>query len=135
MEFEQLIKYVAITLFAFFVAAPIFMSTIGKFTIQKRFGILMVDEKVISEEQYKSTFKTQQIVGTFFSLLILSVLIVSGIRNGLYAWLCILAGILVGAYKSRRQVQYTSETVKGFKRLFVNQFDVDKLNEFVEKNF
>lgn len=135
MEFGELIKYIIFTLIAFFVAAPIFLSTIGKFTIQKRFAILMVEEKVITEEQYKKTIRTQQIVGCVISLLILTVLITTGCKNGLYAWLCILAGLLVGAFKSRRQVQYTSETVKSFKRLFVDQYDKDKLNAFIEKNF
>lgn len=135
MEFGELIRYAIITLVAFFVVAPIWMSTIGKFTTQKRFAILMVEEKVITEEQFKKTIKMQQIIGVIFSILLLAIVIFSGIKNGMYAWLCSLAGILIGAYKSRRQVQYTSETVKTFKRLFVDQFDIDKLNEFVEKNF
>ena len=135
MDFQTLIKYVIITLVALFIAGPVIMNTIGKFGVQRRFAILMVQEGVITEETVKKTQKAQQMIGLVLSILLVAILVSMGIRNGLYGWLCIAAGLLVGAFRARRAVQYTSATVQSFKRMYVDQFDKEKLNEFVDKNF
>lgn len=135
MDFQTLIRYVIITLVALFIAAPVVMNTIGKFGVQRRFAILMVQEGIITEEVFSKTQKTQQMIGVVLSVLLLAVLIGMGLKNGLYGWLCIIAGLAVGAFRARRTVQYTSATVQSFKRVYVDQFDKEKLNDFVEKNF
>ena len=135
MNFSELIRYVIITLIAFFVASPVIMSTIGRFGVQRRFAIHMVNEGIITEETFKSTQKTQQIVSIAFSILVIGVLVSMGIMNGLYAWICILGGLIVGALRFRGAVIYSSQTVQSFKKVYVDKYDIEKLNKFVEENF
>ena len=69
-EFGVFLWNAAITLFAFFAVAPIVLSAVSMFGVQKRFAQTMIDEGVISAEEVKVIQPKKQLAGVIISAVV-----------------------------------------------------------------
>ena len=105
-----------ITLFCFFALAPIVLSAISTFGVQKRFAQTMVDEGVISAEDVKLLLPKKQLAGVIISVVV-------------------AAAVVAGIMKYRKVLQFNSLTVQRFKNTFKDSYNAKKLNAYVDKMF
>lgn len=124
-----------VMLFAFFAAAPLLLSAVSAFGVQKSFAGVMVEEGIIKEEDVKMLLPKKQIAGVVISLLVLAVLFITANKAAPYGFICAGVGLVGGALKYRRILQFNSLTVKRFQTTFRGSYDAKKLNVYVDKHF
>ena len=124
-----------ITLFAFFTGAPITLSAISTFGVQKRFAQVMVEEGVIAEEEVKRILPKKQGAGLVIAIIVLAALGIAAWRAAPYGPICAVIGFVLGLVKYRKVLQFNSLTVQRFKNTFKDSFNADKLNRYVDKMF
>lgn len=133
--FGILLLNAALTLFAFFAAAPITLSAISTFGVQKQFAQTMIDEGVISEEEVKRILPKKQGAGVVIAIIVLAALAITAWRAAPYGPICAVVGLAMGLVKYRKVLQFNSLTVQRFKNTFKDSFNADKLNRYVDKMF
>lgn len=124
-----------ITLFSFFAAAPIVLSAIATFGVQKRFAKIMVDEGVISADEVQAIQPKKQLAGVIISVVVVGALAYTCVKMLPYGPICALFGLVAGVMKYRRVVQFNSMTVQQFKNTYKDRYNVKKLNAYVDKMF
>lgn len=134
-DFGTLLVNAAVTLFGFFAAAPMVLSTISTFGVQKRFAAVMVEEGVVKEADVKTLLPKKQLAGVVISLLVFAALFFTAWRMAPYGLICAVAGVGCGLLKYRKVVQFNSLTVKRFQSTFKDNYDAKKLNAYVDKHF
>lgn len=133
--FGILLLNAVLTLFAFFAAAPITLSAISTFGVQKQFAQTMIDEGVISEEEVKRILPKKQGAGVVIAIIVLAALAITAWRAAPYGPICAAVGLAMGLVKYRKVLQFNSLTVQRFKNTFKDSFNADKLNRYVDKMF
>ncbi|MBQ2782961.1 MAG: hypothetical protein IJE94_07205 [Oscillospiraceae bacterium] len=133
--FGILLLNVVLTLFAFFAAAPITLSAISTFGVQKQFAQAMVEEGVIAEEEVKRILPKKQGAGLVIAIIVLAALGIAAWRAAPYGPICAVVGFVLGLVKYRKVLQFNSLTVQRFKNTFKDSFDAAKLNRYVDKMF
>ena len=133
--FGILLLNAVLTLFAFFAAAPITLSAISTFGVQKRFAQTMVDEGIIAEEEVKRILPKKQGAGVVIAIVVLAALFIAAWRGAPYGPICAVVGMVLGLVKYRKVLQFNSLTVQRFKNTFKDSFDAAKLNRYVDKMF
>lgn len=124
-----------LTLFAFFAAAPITLSAVSTFGVQKQFAHAMIEEGVIAEEEVKRILPKKQGAGVVIAIIVLAALGIAAWRAAPYGPICAVVGMVLGLVKYRKVLQFNSLTVQRFKNTFKDSFNVDKLNRYVDKMF
>ena len=124
-----------ITLFSFFAVAPIVLSAVSQFGVQKRFARTMLDEGVISAEEVKLIQPKKQIAGVIISVIVVAALAYTCVKMLPYGPICALFGLVAGIMKYRKVTQFNSLTVQRFKNTYKDEMDVKKFNRFVETHF
>ena len=133
--FGILLLNVVLTLFAFFAAAPITLSAISTFGVQKQFAKVMIEEGVITEEEVKRILPKKQGAGLVIAIIVLAALGIAAWRAAPYGPICAVVGFVLGLVKYRKVLQFNSLTVQRFKNTFKDSFDAAKLNRYVDKMF
>lgn len=133
--FGILLLNAVLTLFAFFAAAPITLSAISTFGVQKRFAQAMVEEGVIEAEEVKRILPKKQGAGAVIAIIVLAALGIAAWRAAPYGPICAVVGIVLGFVKYRKVLQFNSLTVQRFKNTFKDSFNAEKLNRYVDKMF
>ena len=133
--FGILLLNAVLTLFAFFAAAPITLSAISTFGVQKRFAQTMVDEGIIAEEEVKRILPKKQGAGVVIAIVVLAALGIAAWRGAPYGPICAVVGMVLGLVKYRKVLQFNSLTVQRFKNTFKDSFNAEKLNRYVDKMF
>ena len=131
----QIILLILLLVVGFFIVCPVLISTIAKFTVQKRFAILMANKGIITNNEYYTIMRQQQMIGIWLSLLVLGGSLLFAQSQGTYGYLSLLAGFLLGLIKSGRLLKYNSLTVRAFLTTFSDVYDMDKMKEFLEETF
>lgn len=124
-----------ITLFSFFAVAPIVMSAISQFGVQKRFAQTMIDEGIISAEEVKAIQPKKQTAGVIISVIVVGALAYTCVKMLPYGPLCALFGLVAGVMKYRKIMQFNSLTVQRFKSTYKDSYNAKKLNAYVDKMF
>lgn len=124
-----------ITLFSFFAVAPIVMSALSMFGVQKRFAQVMIDEGVISAEEVKAIQPKKQLAGVIIAVIVTGALVYTCVKMLPYGPLCALFGLVAGVMKYRKVMQFNSLTVQRFKNTYRDSYNVKKLNAYVDKMF
>ena len=124
-----------LTLFAFFAAAPITLSAISTFGVQKQFAKVMIEEGVIAEEEVKRILPKKQGAGLVIAIIVLAALGIAAWRAAPYGPICAVVGMVLGLVKYRKVLQFNSLTVQRFKNTFKDSFNAEKLNRYVDKMF
>lgn len=124
-----------ITLFSFFAVAPIVMSAISQFGVQKRFAQTMIDEGIISAEEVKAIQPKKQTAGVIISVIVVGALAYTCVKMLPYGPLCALFGLVAGVMKYRKIMQFNSLTVQRFKNTYKDSYNAKKLNAYVDKMF
>ena len=122
-------------LFAFFVVAPILLTTASLFGVQKRFAQAMVEEGIIDADTVKQMQSKKQIAGVLISLVLFAVLLWTCWKTAPMGYLCGGVALAAGFLKYRKIVQYNSLTVKRFRNTYKDQMNVTKFNKFVDTHF
>ena len=133
--FGILLLNAVLTLFAFFAAAPITLSAISTFGVQKRFAQTMVDEGIIAEEDVKRILPKKQGAGVVIAIVVLAALGIAAWRAAPYGYICSVVGLVLGFVKYRKVLEFNSLTVQRFKNTFKDSFNAEKLNRYVDKMF
>ncbi len=133
--FGILLLNAVLTLFGFFAVAPIVLSAISTFGVQKRFSQAMIDEGIISAEDVKRILPKKQLAGTIIAIIVVAALAIAAWRAAPYGPICATVGTVLGLVKYRKVLQFNSLTVQRFKNTFKDSFDADKLNRYVDKMF
>lgn len=124
-----------ITLFSFFAVAPVVLSAISTFGVQKRFAQTMVDEGIISDAEVKALQPKKQIAGVIVSVIVVGALVYTCVKMLPYGPICALFGLAAGVMKYRKVVQFNSLTVQRFKNTYRDHYNAKKLNAYVDKMF
>lgn len=124
-----------ITLFSFIAVAPIVMTAISLFGVQKRFAQTMVDEGIISAEAVKDIQPKKQLASVIISVVVVGALAYTCVKMMPYGSICALFGLVAGVMKYRRVLQFNSLTVQRFKTTYKDKYNVKKLNAYVDKMF
>ena len=127
--------YVAITLFAFFVAAPCLLSAISLFGVQKRFAKVMIEEGVVTAEEVKKYHPKKQIAGVILSILAMTALVLTCYKTGNIGYLCGILSFTGGVLKYRHVLQFNNITVQRFRNTYKHNMDHKKFNKYVEEHF
>lgn len=133
--FGVLLLNAVLTLFGFFAVAPIVLSAISTFGVQKRFAQAMVDEGVISAEEVKRVQPKKQTAGVIIAVIVVAALVITAWRAAPYGPICATVGTVLGLIKYRKVLQFNSLTVQRFKNTYKDSFNADKLNRYVDKMF
>ncbi len=133
--FGVLLLNAVLTLFGFFAVAPIVLSAISTFGVQKRFAQAMVDEGVISAEEVKRVQPKKQTAGVIIAVIVVAALVIAAWRAAPYGPICATVGTVLGLIKYRKVLQFNSLTVQRFKNTYKDSFNADKLNRYVDKMF
>ena len=124
----------ALTAFGFFVVAPIFLSSVSTFTVQKKFAETMVEEKIIKAEKVREIQPKKQIAGVVIAVIVIIAAFFTASRIN-YGLICLAVGCLAGAVKFRNVVQFNTLTVKRFQNTYAGSYDEAKLKKYVNKIF
>ena len=76
-----------ITLFSFLAVAPIVLSAVSQFGVQKRFAQAMIDEGIISAEEVKLLQPKKQIAGVVISVIVVAALAYTCVKMLPYGYL------------------------------------------------
>lgn len=134
-DMHILILDIIITVFGFFVAAPILLNAISTFTVQKRFAQAMIDEGIIDSASVKQIQPKKQIAGVVISILVLAALWLTATKAQPFGAICALFGMVMGFLKYRRILQFNSLTVKRFQNSYKDMYNASKMNQYVDKHF
>ena len=85
-----------ITLFSFLAVAPIVLSAVSQFGVQKRFAQAMIDEGIISADEVKLIQPKKQIAGVVISVIVMAALIYTSVKMFPYGPICALFGLAAG---------------------------------------
>ena len=121
-----------ITLFSFFAVAPIVLSAVSQFGVQKRFARTLIDE---GAEEVKLIQPKKQIAGVIISVIVVAALAYTCVKMLPYGPICALFGLVAGIMKYRKVLQFNSLTVQRFKTTYKDSYDAKKLNAYVDKMF
>ena len=124
-----------ITLFSFLAVAPIVLSAVSQFGVQKRFAQAMIDEGIISAEEVKLLQPKKQIAGVVISVIVVAALAYTCVKMLPYGPICALFGLAADIMKYRKVLQFNSLTVQRFKTTYKDSYDAKKLNAYVDKMF
>ena len=133
--FGILLLNAVLTLFGFFAVAPIVLSAISTFGVQKRFAQAMIEEGIISAEEVKRVQPKKQTAGAIISVIVVAALVIAAWRAAPYGPICATVGTVLGLIKYRKVLQFNSLTVQRFKNTYKDSFNADKLNRYVDKMF
>lgn len=133
-EFGLFIVNALLTAVGFFVAAPVLLSAISTFTVQKRFAHTMIQEGIIEEKHVREVQPKKQIAGVIIAVLVIAAAILAACRVK-FGLLCLLIGFAMGFLKFRNILQFNSLTVKRFQSTYQDSFNADKLNKYIDKMF
>lgn len=134
-ETGLLFYYVAITIWAFFVVAPIFLSAISLFGVQKRFAEEMIAEGVITQEDMKTFHGKKQLAGVLISIVVIIALILTCYKTGQIGYVCGILALTGGFLKYRHLISFNSVTVQRFRNTYKNCMDEKKFNKYVKDHF
>ena len=134
-HFGVLLWDMVITIFSFFVAAPMLLNAISVFGVQKRFAQVMIDEGVIDAAEVKALQPKKQLAGVLIAAVCLSAVCLTAYRAGTYGWLCLLLGFVLGLLKYRQILQFNSLTVKRFQNNYRGSYNTEKLNRYIAAHF
>ena len=95
-----------ITLFSFLAVAPIVLSAVSQFGVQKRFAQAMIDEGIISAEEVKLLQPKKQIAGVVISVIVVAALAYTCVKMLPYGPICALFGLAaeIGRASCRERV-------------------------------
>ncbi len=133
-DFVIFIVNAVLTVAGFFVIAPVLLSAISTFTVQKRFAEAMVQEGVIEEKHVRQVQPKKQIAGVIIAVLVIAAAVLAARRVN-YGYICLSVGFLVGLLKYRTILQFNSLTVKRFQSAYSDDYDVKKMNQYIDKMF
>ena len=123
-----------LTVFGFFVAAPILLNAISAFGVQKKFAEAMIQEGVIEEKEVRQMQPKKQAAGVIVATIVLAAAIFSASRVN-YGLICLFFGFVMGLLKYRSILQFNSLTVKRFQNTYRDSYNAAKLNKYVDKMF
>ena len=124
----------ALTAFGFFVAAPIFLSSVSTFTVQKKFAETMVQEKIIKEEKVREIQPKKQIAGVIITVIVFAAAVFTALKIN-FGMICLVVGFAAGLLKFRKTIQFNTLTVKRFQNTYAGSYDEAKLKKYVNKIF
>ena len=133
--FGTLLLNAVLTLFAFFAAAPVTLSAISTFGVQKRFAEAMIAEGIITEESVKRIQPKKQTAGLIIAVIVVAALAIAAWRAAPYGPICAVVGMVLGLVKYRKVLQFNSLTVQRFMNTYKDNYNADKLNRYVDKMF
>ena len=131
----QLLGDALLVVFTFFGVVPVLLNAISQFGVLQRFADEMVREGVIEEEKVKALMPKKKIAGVVLSALMLFVLFTACIKTAPFGWVCAGVPFVLGLFKYRRIVEFNSFTVKRFQSNFKGEYNVKKLNKYIETHF
>ena len=114
--FDIFLWNAVITLFSFLAVAPIVLSAVSQFGVQKRFAQTMI-------------------AGVVVSIIVIAALAYTCVKMLPYGPICALFGLVAGIMKYRKVLQFNSLTVQRFKTTYKDSYDAKKLNAYVDKMF
>ena len=124
-----------ITLFSFLAVAPIVLSAVSQFGVQKRFAQAMIDEGIISAEEVKLLQPKKQIAGVVISVILVGALIAVAARTAPYGYFSCGIAAIAGALKYRQILEFNSLTVSRFKNTYQSVMNASKYDQYVKKMF
>ncbi len=133
-DFVIFIVNAVLTVAGFFVVAPVLLSAISTFTVQKRFAQAMVREGVIEEKHVREIQPKKQVAGVIIAALVIAAAVLAARRVN-YGYICLSVGFLVGLLKYRTILQFNSLTVKRFQSAYGDSYNAEKLNKYIDKMF
>lgn len=131
----QLLGDALLVVFTFFGVVPVLLNTVSQFTVLKRFSDEMVREGVIEEKKVRDIMPKKQIAGVLISALMLFVLFSTCLKTAPFGWVCAGIPFVLGLFKYRTIIEFNSFTVKRFQNTFKGEYDVRKLNKYIETHF
>lgn len=131
----QLLGDALLVVFTFFGVVPVLLNAISQFGVLQRFADEMVREGVIEEEKVKALMPKKKIAGVVLSALMLFVLFTACIKTAPFGWVCAGVPFVLGLFKYRSIVEFNSFTVKRFQSNFKGEYNVKKLNKYIETHF
>ena len=131
----QLLGDVLLVLYTFFGVVPMLLNTVSQFTVLKRFSDEMVREGIIEEKTVKDMMPKKQLAGVIISALMLFVLFSVCLKTAPFGWLCAGIPFVLGLFKYRSIIEFNSLTVKRFQNNFKGEYNVKKLNKYIETHF
>ena len=134
-EFGVFLWNAVITLFAFFAVAPIVLSAVSMFGVQKRFAEEMIKLGVVKEKDVKNMQTKKQIVGVLISLVVIGALCYSCYRTAPMGYLCGGVPLMAGFWKYRNILEMNNLTVQRFKNTYKDCMNAKKYNEYVRTHF
>ncbi|MBQ2062118.1 MAG: hypothetical protein II458_05510 [Oscillospiraceae bacterium] len=123
-----------LTVAGFFVVAPVLLSAISTFTVQKRFAETMIQEGVIEERHVREIQPKKQVAGVIIAALVIAAAVLAAKRVN-YGYICLSVGFLVGLLKYRQILQFNTLTVKRFQNAYGDNFNAEKLNKYIDRMF
>ena len=131
----QLLGDVLLVLYTIFGVVPMLLNTVSQFTVLKRFSDEMVREGIIEEKTVKDMMPKKQLAGVIISALMLFVLFSVCLKTAPFGWLCAGIPFVLGLFKYRNVIEFNSFTVKRFQNNFKGEYNVKKLNKYIETHF
>ena len=131
----QLLGDALLVVFTFFGVVPVLLNAISQFGVLQRFADEMVREGVIEAEKVKALMPKKKIAGVVLSALMLFVLFTACIKTAPFGWVCAGVPFVLGLFKYRSIVEFNSFTVKRFQSNFKGEYNVKKLNKYIETHF
>ena len=131
----QLLGDALLVLYTFFGVVPMLLNTVSQFGVLQRFADEMVREGIIEEKTVKDIMPKKKIAGVVISALMLFVLFTACIKTAPFGWACAGIPFVLGMFKYRNIVEFNSFTVKRFQNNFKGEYNVKKLNKYIETHF
>ena len=131
----QLLGDALLVVVTIFGVVPVLLNAISQFGVLQRFADEMVREGVIEEEKVKALMPKKKIAGVVLSALMLFVLFTACIKTAPFGWVCAGVPFVLGLFKYRSIVEFNSFTVKRFQSNFKGEYNVKKLNKYIETHF
>ena len=120
---------------SFFLFSPLVTNFIADFTVKKRFGYLMIQEGIITEETFNTVQKRQVKIGIGFMVVVLIMSITLIIPLKFNAVIRIIGFTGVGIFVHRKSLQYNEQTLRTFDNAYKDLYDIEKFNAFAKKEF
>lgn len=134
-EIGHLIGDALLVVYTFFGVVPMLLNTVSQFTVLQRFADEMVAEGIIGEKQVRDIMPKKKLVGVIISALMLFVLFTACVKTAPMGWIYAAVPFALGLVRYRNIVEFNSLTVKRFKNSFKGEYDVKKLNRYIEGRF
>lgn len=134
-NFFELIRYIIIAVFAFFVTAPCVLNAISLFGVQKKFALEMIKEGIVPAKEVEQLHPKKQIAGVIISCVVIGALAVICVSAAPIGYYCGGASLLAGFIKYRKVLEYNSFTVQRFKNSYKDSIDTAKYNRYIKSHF